>query len=79
MNDKHKPNGTEEEISLGILHLKDGYYVSNEGTKINPNFHVWIPNGTHVVCDSAYDEISIAVCRCNYLHKNKVKLNPFYI
>ena len=74
MENKYKPNGTEEEVKLNILHLIDGYYVSNEGSKKNPNFHVWVPNGTHVVCDSAYGDISLAVCRCNYLAKNKIKI-----
>jgi hypothetical protein len=67
-----KPNGTKEEIKLGILHLIDGYYVSNEGVKNNPKFHVWTPSGTHVKCDSAYSNISLAVYRCNYLAKNKL-------
>lgn len=70
---KYEPNGTPEDIKIGILHDRDGYYVSNEGTKQKPNFHVWIPNVTHAVCDSAYDEISLAVARCNYLHKNQIK------
>ena len=70
----YKPNGTKENVKIGILHNVDGYYVSNEGTKKSPSFHVWVPNGTHVVCDSAYDEISLAVCRCDYLAKHKVKL-----
>lgn len=72
--DKYKPNGTKEEIRLGILHLVDGYYVSNEGTKTKPNYHVWVPNGTHCVCDSAYNDITLAVARCNYLAKNKFKI-----
>ena len=67
-----KPNGTKEEVKLGILHLVDGYYVSNEGTRDNPNYHVWTPSVTHVVCDSAYSSISLAVYRCNYLAKNKL-------
>ena len=70
MSDKYKPNGNKEEVSLNILHLVNGYYVSNEGTKKKPNFHVWVPNGTHALCDSAYNEISLAVCRCNYISKS---------
>jgi hypothetical protein len=66
------PNGTAEDIKIGILHHVDGYYVSNEGTKSEPNFHVWIPNGTHVVCDSAYKYMDIAVVRCDYLANNKI-------
>jgi hypothetical protein len=62
-----EPNGDEESIKMGILHSTKGYYVSNEGTKNNPNYHVWIPAVTNAVCDSAYNEISLAVCRCNYL------------
>lgn len=68
--DKYIPNGTKEDIKLNILHsTKKGYYISNEGTKINPNFHVWIPNGTCCIVDSAYKDISLAVARCNFLDK----------
>jgi hypothetical protein len=67
----YEPNGSKESIKIGILHHVKGYYVSNEGTKKDPNYHVWTPDGTFAVCDSAYDEISLAVCRCNYLAKNK--------
>ncbi len=49
---KYLPNATPDEIKAGILHSVGGYYVSNEGTKRAPSFHVWIPNGTHVVADS---------------------------
>jgi len=63
-----------EDLKNGILHCIDGYYVSNEGTKSNPNFHVWVPGITHSTCDSAYNDISLAVCRCNYLAKGKVTL-----
>lgn len=66
-------NGTKDDIKAGILHSVDGYYVYNEGTKKNPNYHVWIPGITYSTCDSAYGEIELAVCRCNYLAKNKTK------
>lgn len=72
--DKYKPNGSAEDIKIGILHSVGGYYVSNEGTKVKPNYHVWIPGITHVACDSAYADISLAVCRCNYLAAKGVKL-----
>jgi hypothetical protein len=52
----------------------NGYYVSNEGTKNKPNYHVWVPSVTHADCDSAYDDITLAVCRCDYLAEHKVKL-----
>lgn len=64
---KYTPNGTKEDIKLGILHEVNGFYVSNEGTRIKPNYHVWIPNGTHVKIDSAYNDITLAVARCNYI------------
>ncbi len=67
----YKPNGTVEDIKAGILHSVNGYYVSNEGTKSKPNYHVWIPCITHSICDSAYDDISLAVFRCNYIARNK--------
>jgi hypothetical protein len=68
--DKYAPNGTKEDIKLGILHSVGGYYISNEGTKKDPNYHVWIPGTTHAKIDSAYNEISLAVARCNYIAKN---------
>lgn len=69
---KHQPNANEESIKIGILHSVNGYYVSNEGTKLKPNYHVWIPKITHAICDSAYNEISLAVCRCNYLANKNI-------
>ncbi len=56
-----------ENLKLGILHSRGGYWVSNEGTKSNPSFHVWVPGITHSTCDSAYSELSLAVSRCDYL------------
>ncbi len=67
---KYEPNGNKEEVSLNILHITNGYYVSNEGTKRKPNYHVWIPNGVCCKCDSAYSNLSLAVARCNYLSDN---------
>lgn len=52
-----------------ILHEAGDFWVSNEGTKKNPSYHVWIPKGTHCICDSAYAELDLAIYRCNYLHK----------
>lgn len=65
---------TTEDKELGILHnINDEYWVrnENEGTKENPNFHVWETGSTHSICDSAYDDLSLAVARCNYLAKRK--------
>jgi len=70
---KYQPNGTKEDIKIGILHSIGGYYVSNEGTIKKPNYHVWVPSITHAICDSAYEEITLAVARCNYLYKEKIK------
>ena len=53
-----------------ILYCANGFYVSNEGTKMCPNYHVWIPWITHYICDSAYKELDLAIARCNYLDKN---------
>lgn len=71
-------NGTTEDIKIGILHSVGGYYVSNEGTKKNPNYHVWIPGITHADCDSAYEDLSCAFARCNFLAMNKctIKYKP---
>ncbi|MCH2217455.1 MAG: hypothetical protein MK076_05160 [Flavobacteriales bacterium] len=66
-------NGTNKEVKIGILHNINGYWVSNEGSNQKPSYHVWIPSVTHSFCDSSYTEISLAVCRCNYLAKNKIK------
>jgi hypothetical protein len=74
LNKKYEPNGTKEQVTLGILHNVNGYYVSNEGTKNKPNYHVWVPSVTHADSDSAYDDITLAVCRCDYLAEHKVKL-----
>jgi len=40
LNKKYEPNGTKEEVALVILHNVNSYYVSNEGTKNKPNYHV---------------------------------------
>lgn len=70
----YQPNATAEDLAIGILHSVDGYFVTNEGTKKSPNYHVWVPGITHSTCDSAYADITLAVARCNYLAKNKVTL-----
>ena len=59
----------------GILHEVNGYYVSNEGSKQAPNFHVWIPGITHSTCDSTYSDVSLAISRCNYLANRNIKAN----
>lgn len=55
-----------------IYYEVEGYYVSNEGSKLKPNFHVWIPSCTHAICDSAYGNLDLAIARCKYLYKNKI-------
>lgn len=70
----HETNATPEDVKAGILHEVAGYWVSNEGTKVKPSYHVWVPGITHSTCDSAYADLSLAVCRCNYLARNKVTL-----
>jgi len=67
-------NATKDDLAIGVLHSIGGYWVSNEGTKNIPNYHVWVPGITHSTCDSAYADLSLAVCRCNYLAKNKITL-----
>lgn len=57
-----------------ILFSQDNYFVTNEGTKQNPNYHVWVPDITHSKCDSAYAELELAICRCKYLARNKIKI-----
>jgi hypothetical protein len=46
------------------LFEQENYYVTNEGTKSEPSYHVWIPDITHSKCDSAYLELELAICRC---------------
>lgn len=77
MAGNYEPNGTKEDIKLNILHCVNGYYISNEGTKEKPSYHVWIPQVTHAIVDSAYREISLAVARCNYLEKTKISNSRF--
>ena len=72
--DKYAPNGTKEDVKMGILHNVNGYWVSNEGTKSSPSFHVWVPSLTHSKCDSAYLDLSLAVARCNYLEANRSQI-----
>ncbi len=64
-------NGDKDDIKIGILHSVNGFFVTNEGSKKNPSFHVWIPTLTHSIVDSAYEDLSIAVVRCNYISKDK--------
>lgn len=59
---------TTEDI---ILHEACNCWVSNEGTKTNPNYHVWCNGITHSTCDSAYNDLSLAIARCNYLAKKQ--------
>ena len=74
MEIEFEPNGTPEDIKIGIFHEVDGYFVTNEGTKSKLNYHVWIPGVTHAECDSAYNDLSLAVCRCDYLCKKKITI-----
>ena len=60
------PIRTDGELKMGILHNVGGYYVSNEGTKTKPSYHVWVPDVTHAKCDSAYLYLDVAIVRCNY-------------
>jgi len=55
---------------INILHSAGKYWVSNEGTKKNPNYHVWKDGITHASCDSAYNDLALAICRAEYLDKN---------
>lgn len=75
----YEPNGTKEDIEIGVLHSVNGYYISNEGTNKNPNYHVWVPGITNSTCDSAYNDIGLAVARCNYLARIKAKISYQYV
>ena len=61
-------------MSTKVLHEINNYYITNEGTIKNPNYHVWVPCITYSKCDSAYNDLSLAISRCNYLAKNNIKI-----
>lgn len=70
-NSKHQPNGSAEDISLGILHDMGTHWVGNTGTKKKPAFQVYTVGVTHSTSEgTAYPDITLAVARCNYLAKN---------
>lgn len=75
--DKYQPNGTPEEIKLNILHSVADYYISNEGTEANPNYHVWVQGITCASSDSAYNDLSFAIARCNYLANRNLTIHQF--
>lgn len=52
-----------------IIYENKGYWISNEGTKMEPKYHVWKPGFTHSTVDSAYIDLSLAIKRCDYLVK----------
>jgi len=52
-----------------ILYEVGNYWITNEGTKQKPSFHVWKMGVTHSVSDSAYSDLSLAIARANYLNK----------
>lgn len=52
-----------------ILHEAGPFWVSNEGTKDKPSYHVWVDGSTHSVADSAYRNLSLAISRADYLHR----------
>lgn len=54
-----------------ILHENGDFWVSNEGNKKDPKFHVWVVGPTHSVADSAYADISLAIARCDYMAKTQ--------
>lgn len=53
------------ELPPGVLHAAAGFYVS----KTAQGFTVWPPGVTHSRSDSAYEDKSVAVARCDYLAK----------
>lgn len=57
------------DLDAGIFHDVGKYWVTNEGTKTKPNFHVWENGLTHSIVDSAYHDLSLAIARANYLAK----------
>ena len=56
-----------------ILHSVGNYWVSNEGTKKDPSYHVWENGITHATADSAYEHLDLAICRSEYLARTDVK------
>ena len=56
------------------IYNKEGYYVYKIKCKKDIIYEVFIPNYTYAFLDSAYKDVSLAIARCNYLHKNKIKI-----
>ena len=52
-----------------ILHSIGNFWISDEGTKDKPAYHVWVDGITHAVADSAYNDLSLAISRAEYLHR----------
>lgn len=68
----NQPNTTPAKKATGVLHSAGkGYWVSNEGTKNKPLYHVWMPDVYHSVCDSAYTDLETAIRRCNFIAHNE--------
>lgn len=61
---KNKLENKEDSV-LGFIFSHKGFYVE----KIKDLFHVFIPDLTHAICDSAYKEQDLAIDRCKYLSK----------
>lgn len=58
-----------------IVHKAGKWYV--ELIKINKEdvYHVFYTGITYSLCDSAYLNSDLAICRAEYLAKNKIELN----
>ncbi len=56
---------------LILYETAKGFWVSNEGNARAPKYHVWIPGVTHSKVDSAYEDITVARARADYLDKTK--------
>lgn len=50
-----------------ILHERNGYWVKNDRRSGKQIFTVMRSGLTHSVSDSSYDDLSLAIARCDYL------------
>ena len=46
-------------------------YISNEGSKKSPKYHVWVNGATCAMADSAYADLSLAIARADYIDQSK--------
>jgi hypothetical protein len=59
-----------------IIHENGKYWVHSGKGKEKGIFTVYKTGLTHSTSDSAYNDKSLAIYRCNYLAKRTIKIEP---